>query len=154
MNIFENDVLGHLTRPGLGSLTMAVWQWEAENLLAAQSMSLEVWAVPLTCERPGGFLESCRASIYFRRLTKPVLIAKESCRSRINGLVSESEDKQVKSKASPLPVLSSALLLQVPPTFRLGLPASNHVIKEVPHRGGQWLAVWVDSGSRQVDNRN
>lgn len=72
-------------------------------------MSLEVSAVPLTCERPGGFLESCRASVYFRRLTKPVLIAREGCRSRINELVSESEDKQVKSKASPLPVLSSEL---------------------------------------------
>lgn len=113
---------------------------EDKNPVASQSMKLGDSVVPTWLCRSGGFLERCRSSTYGRTLRNLVLISVKDCSSDGMGChTCESETKQAESRGPVCLVLLFGWNQEVPCRHRAGLPASDNLVKKIPHRSTQHL---------------
>ena len=89
-------------------------------------MRLDVSVVPIWCWSPREVLESFRFLVCIGILKKQALIpVKGWFISRVDGLASENEDKQAKSKASFFHVLNTGSQKKVYPRIQVYLPTSK-----------------------------
>lgn len=101
----------------------------------AQSSRLDVSADPIRCQSPGRFPESYWSTVYMGILKELVLtLVKEYCRTRADELTRECEGSGQKVKFSSPMFFNTGCQQKAWPSFRLGLPASNNLPKNIPYR--------------------
>ena len=117
-----------------------------KNSADAQSMNLEVPAVPIWLCRPGRLLKSCWSSVCIGSLKSLVLVSVRECSfwsKRVNKLARKSEDKQAEINYSILVSVSFHLDChqKVLYTLTVDLSISNNVIKKILQRCACQLSI-------------
>lgn len=128
----------------LSGFGLVVQQWlshsgENENPVVVQPLRLDSAAAPVWSWKPEGFPERCWSLVCAGTPEKLILILmKDGLSNSLDGLASKDEDQQLKQfpfSMSFYPGCHQKVL----PTFRLGLPASDNLIKTTLHRQARQL---------------
>lgn len=118
---------------------MSFHSGDAKTLVAAHPV-WDVSTVPICPWGPGGFPGSCWPPGYVGILEKLVLrVGLECWSSRTDGLASESEYKQAEREILSSTPLHLGCHQKVPFRIRMDYSASNHPIKEIPHKNSPHL---------------
>lgn len=110
----------------------------AKDQIAAQPMRLGISAVPTWLWSPSAFLESCWSLVYMATLKMVVLTAvKDSVSNNVDELARDSEGKRAAAKLPSSTSFDLDCHQKGTPGLRVGLRASDTLLRETPHNSSQ-----------------